>query len=320
MDMKVATSKERQTREVRGKAVAWIWKYRYLHLLALPCMLYFFIFKYVPMYGIIIAFKDYKGVGGFWGIMESKWVGMKYFNMFFDSIYFWRLLKNTLMLSFLLLVFAFPAPIILALFINEARGRWFKKVIQSISYMPHFLSWVVCAGIVLQLLSPTGGPVSAALELLGKEPVAFTNDPAYFRTILVLTNIWKEVGWGTIIYLAAMVSIDPEFYEAATMDGARKWHKMMYITLPGIKEIVAIMLILSMGNVLDGHFEQVFNLYSPAVYEVADNFDTYVYRQGLVEAKFAYSAAVGLFKSVVALVLVLLANQAAKKLGSEGLW
>ncbi|MFC4808653.1 ABC transporter permease [Paenibacillus sp. GCM10023250] len=320
MNTIAAASRKRSIGPARRRAAAWIWKYRYLNALALPCMLYFLIFKYVPMYGIIIAFKDYKGMGGFEGIIQSDWVGMKHFNLFFHSIYFWRLLRNTLVLSLYLLVFAFPAPIILALLINEARGRWFKKAVQSISYMPHFLSWVICAGLVLQLLTPTGGPVNAFMELMGKEPVAFTSDPAYFRLILVLTNIWKEVGWGTIIYLAAMTSIDPELYEAAAMDGARKWHKMFYITLPGIKEIVAIMLILSMGNILDGHFEQVFNLYSPAVYDVADNFDTYVYRQGLVEAKFAYSAAVGLFKSAVALALVVLANRAAKRLGSAGLW
>ncbi|WP_245987988.1 ABC transporter permease [Cohnella lupini] len=300
--------------------MAEVWKYRYLHLLALPCILYFLVFKYVPMYGIIIAFKDYKGMNGFSGIVHSDWVGLKNFNLFFNSIYFWRLVRNTVVLSVYLLIFAFPAPIILALLINEAGKAWFKRVVQSISYMPHFLSWVVCAGLVLQILSPTGGPVNALMELMGRDPVAFVSDPHYFRTILVLTNIWKEVGWGTIIYLAAITNIDPELYEAATMDGARKWHKMWFITLPGIKEIVAIMLILSMGNILDGHFEQVFNLYSPAVYEVADNFDTYVYRQGLVEAKFAYSAAVGLFKSVVALVLVVLANRVAKRLGSEGLW
>ncbi|MCM3626274.1 ABC transporter permease subunit [Paenibacillus glycanilyticus] len=320
MNTIAAPNTKRSIGSVRRKTLTWIWKYRYLHLLALPCMLYFLIFKYIPMYGIIIAFKDYKGIGGFEGIISSDWAGFKNFHMFFDSIYFWRLMRNTLMLSLYLLIFAFPAPIILALLINEARGMWFKKAVQSISYMPHFLSWVVCAGLVLQLLTPTGGPVNALMEMMGKEPIAFTSDPGYFRTILVLTNIWKEVGWGTIIYLAAMASIDPELYEASTMDGAKKWHKMLYITLPGIKEIVAIMLILSMGNILDGHFEQVFNLYSPAVYEVADNFDTYVYRIGLVEAKFAYSAAVGLFKSVVALVLVVLANRAAKRLGSDGLW
>jgi putative aldouronate transport system permease protein len=295
-------------------------KYRYINLMALPCVLYFIIFKYLPMYGIIIAFKNYEGTGGFWGIISSPWVGVRYFKMFFGSIYFWRLLGNTVILSFYKLIFAFPAPIILALLINEIKNIHFKRAVQTITYMPYFLSWVVVTGLIMQILSPTSGPVNALLVQMGKEPVSFLSDSNLLRSILVGSEIWKGVGWGSIIYLAAITGIDQEQYEAATIDGATKLQKMRYITLPGISEIIAIMLILQIGHILDGNFEQIFNLYSPAVYDVTDIFDTYVYRQGIQESKFSYSAAVGLFKSVVALVLVLLSNKAAKKLGSEGLW
>lgn len=295
-------------------------KYKYLHLLALPCVLYFLIFKYLPMYGVIIAFKDYDPVGGFWGILNSEWVGFQNFKLFFSSIYFQRLMKNTLVISTYRLIFGFPAPIILALLINELKNIHFKKMVQTITYMPHFLSWVVVSGFLTILLSTTGGPVNALMEKFGMEPVVFIGDRRYFRSLLVLSDIWKGIGWGTIIYLAALTCINQELYEAAKMDGANKFRQIWHISLPGIKEIIAMMLILAVGRILDENFEQIFNLYSPAVYEVADVFETYVYRQGLVEAKFSYSAAVGLFKSVASLAMVLLSNTVAKKLGSEGIW
>ncbi|RAV06647.1 sugar ABC transporter permease [Paenibacillus sp. YN15] len=288
--------------------------------MALPCLLYFLVFKYLPMYGVIIAFKDYEPTGGFWGILKSEWVGLQNFKMFFTSIYFGRLMKNTLLISFYRLLFGFPAPILLAILINEIKNVFFKKTVQTITYMPHFLSWVVVSGFLTILLSTTGGPVNALLERAGIEPIVFIADKSFFRSLLVLSDIWKGIGWGTIIYLAALTNVNPELYEASMMDGASKFRQVWHISLPGIKEIIAIMLILAVGRILDENFEQIFNLYSPAVYEVADVFETYVYRQGLVEAKFSYSAAVGLFKSVVSLIMVILSNAAAKKLGSDGIW
>lgn len=295
-------------------------KYKYFHLMALPCLLYFLVFKYLPMYGVIIAFKDYEPTGGFWGILKSEWVGLQNFKMFFTSIYFGRLMKNTLIISFYRLLFGFPAPILLAILINEIKNVFFKKTVQTITYMPHFLSWVVVSGFLTILLSTTGGPVNALLERAGIEPIVFIAEKSFFRSLLVLSDIWKGIGWGTIIYLAALTNVNPELYEASMMDGASKFRQIWHISLPGIKEIIAIMLILAVGRILDENFEQIFNLYSPAVYEVADVFETYVYRQGLVEAKFSYSAAVGLFKSVVSLIMVILSNAAAKKLGSDGIW
>lgn len=296
------------------------YKHRYLHLLVMPCIVYFFVFRYLPMYGNIIAFKDYKGIGGFWGIINAEWVGLKYFKMFFSSYYFTRLLGNTLIISLLRLVFAFPAPIILSILINEIRATWFKRTVQTISYMPHFLSWVVTAGLIATLLSPTSGPVNAILERIGLQRVFFIGDPKYFRSVLVISDIWKNVGWGTIVYLAAICGLGNEIMEAATVDGANKWHKIMHITLPGIKEIIAILFILSVGRILDENFEQIFNLYSEAVFNVSDVFETYVYRRGIRGGDFSYSSAVNLFKSVASLLLVLGSNKIAKKLGSYGLW
>lgn len=297
----------------------WV-KYKYLHILALPCLIYFIIFKYIPMYGIIIAFKDYSGSGGFWGIINSEWKGLQYFNMFFDSVYFGRLMKNTLIISTYRLIFGFPAPIILALLLNEIRNNYFKRTVQTITYMPHFLSWVVVTGLVTALLSPSGGPVNVILQNLGIEPIYFLGEKKYFRGVLVASSIWKEMGWSSIVYLAAIAGINPEMYEAATVDGAKKWHKIWYITLPSISEIVVIFLILALGRILDENFEQILNLYNEMVYDVADVFETYVYRQGIVKGLFSYSAAVNLFKSVVSLFLVYITNKIAKKLGSDGLW
>lgn len=299
----------------------WIYKYRYLHLFALPCVLYFVVFKYLPMYGIVMAFKNFHGVGGFAGIWSSEWVGLLHFKNFFSSIYFWRLLRNTLLISFYRLLFSFPAPILLALLINELNNRIFKRTVQTITYMPYFLSWVVAAGLIMTLCSPTNGPVNIILEsVFGIEPIFFVSNTRFFRGLLVISDIWKSAGWGTIIYLAAITGINQELYEAAIMDGATRWHKIVYITLPSISEIIAIMFILAVGKVLDQNFDQIFNLYSPAVYEVADVFETYVYRAGIVQSQFSYTTAVGLFKSLVSLLLVFISNKVAKKLGTEGLW
>jgi putative aldouronate transport system permease protein len=289
--------------------------------MALPCAAYFIIFKYIPMYGVIIAFKNYEPVDGFWGIITAPWAGLANFKRFFSSIYFGRLLRNTLLISAYRLVFSFPAPIIMAILINEINSGRFKRVVQTITYMPHFLSWVIVAGLMIVLLSPTSGPVSMIFKNLGMRPVTFLSDTRFFRSLIVISEIWKSVGFGTIIYLAAITGIDQEIYEAATIDGATRIQKIFRITLPQLLTgIISIMFILAVGRILDENFEQIFNLYNPSVYEVGDVFETYVYRTGIVNAQYSYSAAVGVFKSAVSLVLVYISNKAARLLGNEGLW
>lgn len=295
-------------------------KYRYLHLMVLPCMAYFILFKYFPMYGVSIAFKNYEPVGGFWGILNAPWVGLDNFRRFFGSIYFGRLLRNTLLISLYRLVFSFPAPIIMAILINEINNTFFKRTVQTITYMPHFLSWVIVSGLLIVLLSPVSGPVKYIADVFGVKPVNFLSDARYFRSLLVGSEIWKGVGWGTIIYLAAITGLDQEIYEAATIDGATRIQRIFHITLPQLTPIISIMFILAVGRILDENFEQIFNMYNPSVYEVADVFETYVYRTGIVNAQYSYSAAVGLFKSVVSLLMVVLSNKVAHLLGGEGLW
>jgi putative aldouronate transport system permease protein len=295
-------------------------KYRYLHLMILPCMVYFILFKYFPMYGVSIAFKNYEPVGGFWGILNAPWVGLDNFKRFFGSIFFGRLLRNTLLISLYRLVFSFPAPIIMAILINEINSTMFKKAVQTVTYMPHFLSWVIVSGLLIVLLSPIAGPVKCVADIFGTKPINFLSDVRYFRSLLVASEIWKGVGWGTIIYLAAITGLDQEIYEAATIDGATRVQRIFRITLPQLTPIISIMFILAVGRILDENFEQIFNMYNPSVYEVADVFETYVYRTGIQNSQYSYSAAVGLFKSVVSLVMVVLSNKVAHLLGSEGLW
>ena len=296
-------------------------KHKYLHLMALPCVAYFILFRYVPMYGIVIAFKNYDPIGGFWGIISSPWAGLSNFRRFFSSIFFTRLLRNTILISTYRLIFSFPAPIIMAILINEISARRFKRVVQTITYMPHFLSWVIVAGLMIVLLSPSSGPIALIFRNMGMQPIVFLSDTRFFRSLLVISEIWKSVGFGTIIYLAAITGFDQEIYEAATIDGASRIQKIFRITLPQLlTSIASIMFILAIGRILDENFEQIFNLYNPAVYEVGDVFETYVYRTGILNAQYSYSAAVGVFKSVVSLILVYLSNRVAKLLGNQGLW
>lgn len=295
--------------------------YRYLHLMVIPGMLFFLLFKYVPMYGIIIAFKNYKGAaGGFNAIMSAPWIGFKNFEIFFKSLYCERVFKNTIYLSLLRLVFSFPAPILLALMINEIRRSWFKRTVQTITYMPYFLSWVVVAGLLNTMLSPDNGAINTVIKMSGGQPIYFLTSKQWFRPILIISEIWKNIGYGSIVYLAAISGIDQEQYEAARVDGANKLQQIIHITLPALSEIIAIMMILQIGKMFDDNFDQIFNLYSPSVYEVADVFETYVYRNGIQQSKFSYSAAVGLVKSVLALAMILLTNRASRKLGAQGLF
>ncbi|MEK4059887.1 MULTISPECIES: ABC transporter permease [Paenibacillus] len=293
-------------------------KCRYLFLLLAPVMIWYAVFAYAPMYGIQLAFKDFRIMDGIWG---SPWAGLKHFEfLFFQSPDFLRILKNTVTISFLHIAFGFPAPIILALLINEIRSSTFKRVAQSLTYLPHFFSWVILSGILITLLSPSSGVVNYLLQLVGLEPVYFLGNPNYFRFTLVTSGIWKEVGWGTIIYLAALAGIQPEMYEAAVMDGASRWRQTLSITLPTILPVIILMFILRIGSVLDAGFDQILNLYSPATYSVADILDTYVYRVGLQNFQFSLTTAVGLFKNVIAFALVLTTNFISKKLGQQGIF
>ncbi|MBP1994062.1 ABC transporter permease [Paenibacillus eucommiae] len=289
-------------------------------LLVLPGLLYFLIFQYGPMYGVIIAFKDISPFQGLSGILSADWVGLKHFRNFIDSYYFWNIIGNTLIISSYKLFFGFPAPIILALLLNEVRLKVLKKTVQTISYMPHFISMVVLAGLVTMMLTADGGFINSALQRLGFEPIMFLGDHRYFRSVLVISGIWKEIGWSSIIYIAAIAGVDQQLYEAAKVDGAGRIRQMWNITLPSISFIMVILFILNIGHILDAGFEQIFLLYSPSVYEVADIIDTYVYRKGLLDLQYSFASAVGLFKAVIALILVAGANYVAKKLGHEGIW
>jgi len=289
---------------------------KYLFLMLFPILVWYGIFHYGPMYGVQLAFKDFSPVKGIWG---SAWVGFEHFKfLFYQSPDFARIFRNTILISLYNIVFGFPAPIILALMLNEVRSKLFKRVAQSISYIPHFFSWVILSGIVIVMLSPSEGPVNYIIKLFGGEPIYFLANTDYFRPTLVITNIWKEIGWGTIIYLAALSGIDPTLYEAATIDGANRWQRIRNITIPSILPVVSIMFILSLGGILNAGFDQIFNLYSPAVYEVADVIDTYVYRAGIQQSQFGLTTAVGLFKNVIGIALVLGTNYVMKRMGQEG--
>lgn len=293
-------------------------KHYVILLMLVPGLLWYMLFYYGPLYGIQLAFKDFRIIEG---ISNSPWVGFKHFErMFFASADFWKIMRNTVVISFYQIVFGFPAPIVLALLFNEIRGSLFKRITQSISYLPHFLSWVVLSGLLFTVLSPSGGAVNYVIGLLGIDPIYFLGDKQYFRMTLVISSIWKEVGWGTIIYLAALSSIDTHLYEASVMDGANRWKQTLHITLPSILPVVSIMFLLRIGNILDAGFDQVLNLYNPAVYEVADILDTYVYRVGLTQMQYSFTTAVGLFKNVIGLIMVLGANYMIKKSGQEGLF
>ena len=287
-------------------------KYGALTLMFIPVVLYFFVFKYIPMGGIVIAFKNFKISQGIFG---SEWCGFDQFQKLFRTPTFSRSVTNTLAISGLKLLICFPAPIILALLMNEVTHLRFKKTVQTISYLPHFLSWVVLAGMFQQLLSPNNGAVNAVLrDVFGvKESIYFLGSNTYFRGTLIGTDLWKNVGWSSILYLATISGIDPTLYEAATVDGATRWQCTRYITLPSLVSTIVIMLILSVGSIMDAGFDQVFNLYNSAVYQTGDIIDTYVYRYGLGDMKYAQATAVGLFRSVVSLFFISTAYAVAYK-------
>lgn len=289
-----------------------------LYLLVLPLVVFYLLFTYKPMYGILIAFKDFVPSRGIW---KSEWVGFKYFQQFFENPYFGRLLKNTLTISLTSLIVNFPAPIILALLMNELRGKAFPRVVQTISYLPHFISVIVICSLVLKFTSNTGFIGQLAAAIGGQEKaVSLLNYEQNFVPIYVVSGLWQEVGWGSIIYLAALTNVDPALYEAATIDGAGRWQQTLHITLPGISSTVVLMLILAVGGLMSVGYEKIINLYNPAIYNTADVISSYVYRKGILETNYSYTTAVGLFNSVICLFLVFGSNWFSKKITDTGLF
>lgn len=283
---------------------------RYLYLMLIPGLLFFVIFKYIPMYGIVIAFQDFK-IGT--GILGSRWVGFAHFIKFFSSDDFGRIFYNTVVISFYKLLIGFPIPILFAILLNELRSIAFKRTVQTIAYLPHFISWVVIGNLVVILLAPETGLLSNIVRSLTGVQVNVLTDPRYFRGVLVGADIWKDMGWSAIVYLAALTGVDPALYEAADIDGATRGQKMWRITLPEIRNVIIIMLILKVGHILDAGFEQVMIMSNPMVNSVAEIIDTYVYKVGMQQAQFSYSTAVNLFKSVIGLMMVLLVNTISKR-------
>jgi putative aldouronate transport system permease protein len=292
-------------------------KNRWLYAMLVLPLAYFIIFQYWPLWNAQIAFKDFKPL---LGVFRSPFTGFDHFITFFNSFYFEQLIGNTLIISFLKLVVGIPAAIILALALYETAFKRFAGFVQTFAYLPHFLSWVIMFGILLMLLSPSNGLINSIIEAAGGEPIAFLTSPDWFRTVVVVSDVWKEMGWGTIIYLAALIGIDPTLYEAAAVDGASRLQRIWYISLPGILPVVAIVTMLRLGHILNAGFNQIFILYSLPVYSVGDIIDTWVYRQGILEFQLSLATAVGLFKGVIGLVLVLVSNKAVKRLGGSGLF
>lgn len=291
-----------------------------LYLIMLPVLIHIFIFSYIPMYGIVIAFQDYYPGNPFIAFDGSvKWVGLKHFKRFISSIYFKRLFTNTFRLSFYLLVFGFWVPIVYALLINELRDSFFKKFVQTASYLPYFISTVVVAGMVLSFIN-SDGIINTVIRRFGGSPKPFTTDPKYFPSIYTITNIWKSFGWNSILYLSSITSIDPNLYEAARIDGANRFKQAIYITLPSILPTIVILLIFAIGGLLSANSEFILLMYNPAIYETSDVIATYVYREGLIGGNFSYGTAVGLFTSIINFVLLYIANGVSREYTDHSLW
>ncbi|MEH7649798.1 ABC transporter permease [Bacillus safensis] len=303
--------------EKRKRLLNQLLSQKFLYLMILPGLIYFIVFKYVPMWGLIIAFQDYQP---FLGILGSEWVGFKHFIRLFTEPTFFILLKNTLILFAMNVVIFFPIPILLALLLNEVRLALFKKFVQTMIYIPHFMSWVIVVSLSFVLLTVDGGLINELIAFFGGEKINFLLSQEWFRPMYILQVIWREAGWSTIIYLAAITAVDPQLYEAAKMDGAGRLRQMWHITLPAIKSVIVVLLILKIGDTLELGFEHVYLLLNATNREVAEIFDTYVYTAGLKQGQFSYSTAVGLFKAAVGLILVMLANRLAKKFGEEGIY
>lgn len=287
-----------------------------LFIMFAPVILFYLLFKYLPMFGVVIAFKDYNFIQG---IMNSPWAGWKHFRMLFDNPQSLEIIRNTFVLGLLSIFVGFPFPIILAILLNELRKLWFKRVVQTLVYLPHFFSWVIVGGIVVTLFAQESGFVNHLVQWAAGEAYPFLYKPGSWITIFLGAGVWKEAGFAAIIYLAALSSIDTSLYEAANIDGANKWRRIWHITLPGISSTIVIMFILSIGNVLEVGFDKVFVLQNPVVSDISEVISTYIYRIGIEGAQFSFTTALGLFESVVGLVLVLLTNRIARRFG-QNLW
>lgn len=304
---------------INKKKVTWkkIKNSRQLYLFVLPAFLFFLIFAYQPMYGVIIAFKDYVPSLGIW---DSPWVGMKHFQRFFDSYYFWDLLKNTLGISVYSLIVGFPLPIILALALNEMKDGLGKKFAQTVTYAPNFISVVVIGGMLIAFLSPSTGIINHLLEFFGLQRIPFMTDPKWFKTIYVLSGVWQGTGWGSVIYLAALSGVDTQLHEAATIDGASRLQRVWYINLPTIVPTMVILLIMNVGSLMNMGYEKILLLQNPLNMESSNVIATFVYKQGLLDAQYSYAAAVGLFNSLINAVLLLTVNKITQKLSDNSLW
>jgi putative aldouronate transport system permease protein len=301
----------------RQRLLRRIWRERFIYMLVLPGVLFFLIFRYLPMFGLVLAFKDYSPFIGIW---DSPWVGLDHFRTMFEDPEVLRVIRNTLYISGLQIAFVFPIPIILAIMLNEVTYQPYKRVIQSILYLPHFISWVIVIGIVIIFLRSEGVVNQSLGNIFGINPVPFLISPNWFAPLIILEVIWKEAGWGTIIFLAALAGIDPQLYEASIVDGASRMQRIRDITLPGLRPTIVILLILRLGSVLDTGFEQIFLMLNPFNMDVGNVLDTYVYFKGIQQADYSFATAVGVFKGVIGLILVVGANRLAKRLGEEGLY
>ncbi|WP_414813263.1 ABC transporter permease [Paenibacillus sp. Soil766] len=302
----------------KGKALLrTFWKYRALYLISLPGIVYFIVFKYVPLLGSVIAFQDYNIFNGFTG---SEWVGFEHFTRMFAHYDFLNILKNTVLIGVYDLLLGFPAPIILALLLNELRLVLYKRVLQTIVYMPHFLSWVIVSGIAIGILSPSTGAVNHFITWLGFEPIYFMGEESWIRSVLITSGIWRDSGYGTIIYLAALAGINPDLYEASEVDGANRWRQTISITLPSLLPTIMILFLLHIGKFLDFGFERVFVFLNPLNKENGEILDTYIYTQGLLGQQFSYTTAIGLFKAAVGVIFIVTGNILSKKTTGESLY
>lgn len=318
MEAKILEKKKTRKTVIRNNdSWRYFLKHKYLYFMLLPAIVYYIIFHYVPMYGAIIAFKNFNVSKG---ILGSEWIGLANFKQLFKMDKFYQVVWNTLTISLKRLIVGFPTPIIIALLLNEVKRKTFKKTIQTVIYLPHFISWVILGGMLVNLLSVDNGLVNGIITAFGGSPIGFLTDDKYFVKTLVVSMVWKEFGWNTIIYMAALSGINPQLYEAAIVDGASRWKQTIYITIPCIMSTIVVVFILRLGGLMEAGFEQIFVLYHPGVYKVADIIDTYVYRTGLTEGKFAMASAVGLFKSLINFILLISANKMARMVGEEGVF
>lgn len=315
--MRNAASMNRPVRKSLGTRM---WECRYLYLMTIPAVLFYLTFAYLPMFGITIAFTDYKIGTGVAGFFTSPWNHFENFRIMFRSIYFGSVMRNTLFISVMKLVTGFPMPIIIALMLNEMRSHRFRNIVQGVSYLPHFLSWVVVASMLYQLLAPTTGAITRVIHAVTGANVNVFTVPKNFLVMLILSELWKGTGWGTVVYMAALSGIDPTYYEAAQIDGATKWQRIRYITLPCIVPTMVIVFILNLSGILSAGFDQIFNLYNSMVMDVADILDTYVYREGMTNSRYGFSTAVGLFKSAISVVLIVGSDRLIRRFGQRGIF